>query len=115
MAVRVAEDEQGVALGTQSYWLARLKGPAFQAPEDRVDATDEFQVGWWIAKAQWFDLKQQSPRMYKLLPEEITLLCNAMVRLPDMDFEKTKYTGARKQYFLSEMVHNRILDSAGDV
>ena len=50
-----------------SYWLALIKGPAFPVPESQLlHASDQFQAGWLVVKAQWFELLTTSPRCYKL-------------------------------------------------
>mmetsp|Transcript_21037 Transcript_21037/g.62457 ORF Transcript_21037/g.62457 Transcript_21037/m.62457 type:complete len:156 (+) Transcript_21037:137-604(+) len=53
-----------------NYWLALLSGPAFPVPESQVRATDQFEAGWLVVKAQWFELLTTSPRCYRLQAEE---------------------------------------------
>ena len=71
-----------------SYWLALIKGPAFPVPESQVHASDQFEAGWLVVKAQWFELVTTSPRCYKLAAEERLLVVNEMIRLAGLKFDK---------------------------
>ena len=43
-------------------------------PESQVRATDQFEAGWLVVTARWFELVTTSPRCYKLQGEERTLV-----------------------------------------
>ena len=45
-----------------SYWLVRLNGPAYAVPESQVHASDRFEAGWLVVKAQWFELRTRRAR-----------------------------------------------------
>ena len=88
-----------------SYWLALIKGPAFPVPESQVHASDQFEAGWLVVKAQWFELVTTSPRCYKLAAEERLLVVNEMIRLAGLKFDKVVKRSPRlgaSQYFFGE-------------
>ena len=45
-------------------------------PVSQVHASDRFEAGWLVVKAQWFEIVTTSPRCYKLQTEERTLVVN---------------------------------------
>ena len=94
-----------------NYYLARVKGPAYPVPESQVHASDQFEEGWLVVKAQWFEIVTTSPRCYKLQSVERTLVVNEMIRLSTIMFDKVIKRSPRlgdSQYFLSEDTHNMI-------
>lgn len=94
-----------------TYWLAMLKGPAFPVPESQVNASEYFEAGWLVVKAQWFELVTQSPRVYKLQKEERLLIVSEMIRLSGLKFEKVLKRSPRlgdTMYSLSEDTHNML-------
>ena len=38
------------------YYIALIQGAAFPVPESQVHASDSFEAGWLVVKAQWFEL-----------------------------------------------------------
>ena len=135
VAVRAADDDPSKE--KEPYWLALLSGPAFQLSEEKVQATQVFDAGFFVAPAQWFELRQTSHRAYVLLEPEVLINCHHMIRLADLEFEKggptraaaasaaqkakdkrkTKgkakaKTAAPSLRYLHEDMHNRILNLA---
>ena len=49
-----------------NYYLAQIMGQAFPVPESQVQATDQFEAGWLVVKARWFEIVTVSARCYKL-------------------------------------------------
>ena len=41
------------------YWLAVLKGKAFEAKEDTLSSTDHIEKGYLVVKAQWLKLEEK--------------------------------------------------------
>jgi hypothetical protein len=77
----------------------------------QVHASDQFEAGWLVVTAQWFQLLMTSPRCYKLQTVERTLVVNEMIRLSGLKFEKVQRASPRlgnSLYFLSEDTHNMI-------
>ena len=94
-----------------NYWLALLKGPAYPVAAENVHASDQFEEGWLVVKAHWFELVTTSPRCYKLQHEERTLIVNEMIRLSGIKWDKVIKRSPRlgdTQYFLSEDWHNTL-------
>ena len=95
-----------------SYWLALIKGPAYPVPDSQVlHASDQFEVGWLVVNAQWFELVTTSPRCYKLSSEERVLVVSEMIRLAGLKFDKVVKRSPRlgaSQFFLGEDTHNLI-------
>lgn len=114
VAVNAADDERSLE---GNYWLAQLLGGAFECPEQMVHATDVFEAGWLVVRAQWYELKQVSQRGYVLLREEHIIPVNAIVRLLGLTFSNS-YSAARQTrsasaagsslYFLDEDTHNLV-------
>ena len=71
-----------------NYYLAQIEGPAFPVPESQVHASDQFEAGWLVVKARWFEIVTTSPRCYKLQTVERTLVVSEMIRLPNIKFNK---------------------------
>ena len=88
VAVRVDADERNANLGHQRYWLARLRSAAFTLSENTLHAGTQYDAGFVLCKAEWYNLVQESERGYRLLPDEIYLSVNDMVRLTGIDWEK---------------------------
>lgn len=102
VAVRVLpHDRHRYGHGQQRYWLANVLSVPLQLPESMVHSSQEFQAGWWVVRAQWFDLFQVSHRAYKLLPAEVLISVNSMIRLA-FEWEKTEGVGRSKRYFMDE-------------
>ena len=94
-----------------SYYLAQIQGPAFPVPESQVHASDQFEAGWLVVKARWFQITTVSPRCYKLQTVDRLLVVSEMIRLSNIKFEKVVKRSPRlgdSQYFLSEDTHNMI-------
>jgi hypothetical protein len=94
-----------------SYWLALIEGPAHPVPESQVHASDQFEEGWLVVKARWFELVTESPRCYKSTLEERLLVVSEMIRLSSLKFGKVVKRSPRlgdSQYFLDEDTHNMI-------
>jgi hypothetical protein len=94
-----------------SYWLALVEGVAHPVPESQVHASDQFEEGWLVVKARYFELVTESPRCYKLQAEERLLVVNALIRLSSLQFVKVVKRSPRlgdSQYFLDEDTHNMI-------
>ena len=88
-----------------------VEGVAHPVPESQVHASDQFEEGWLVVKARWFELVTESPRCYKLMPEERLLVVNEMIRLSSLKFAKVVKRSPRfgdSQYFLDEDTHNMI-------
>ena len=98
-----------LALLTPPLLLSRI--PCTSASTLQVQASDLFEAGWLVVKAQWFQVVTTSPRCYKLQKEERLLVVNSMIRLSGLKFEKVVKRSPRlgdSQYFLSEDTHNMI-------
>ena len=85
-----------------------------QLTSEELYAGERFQSGWWVAKAQFYKLVQESERGYQLA-REFLLNLNCMVRVPAPNFEgrggqehRISRTGLRK---LGEREHVRITES----
>lgn len=111
VAVRVAVDERGANLGHQRYWLARLRSKPYELSERQLHAGNQFEPGWIVCKAEWFDLVQTSHRGFRLLPDEMLLSTNDMIRLRGIDFEKVDGRGRSAVYKISEKLHNELEDA----
>ena len=89
--VRVHASERGLE---GAYWLALLKGKAFEATEDTLHATEAIEAGFLVVKAQWFKLESKRVegdlRSYSLLDAEVLLVVNTMVRLGGLRFDDGK-------------------------
>lgn len=83
VAVRAGE-------GEHDYWLAKLLGSAFAVPSSLVHAGDEYEEGWLVVEAQYYDIEQRSPRGFKLLPQKKLLVVNALVRLKGLQFDRSR-------------------------
>ena len=46
----------------------------------------EYEAGWLVVRGRWFGLEQRSPRGYKLLPRQVLVVVNSMIRLPNVVF-----------------------------
>ena len=57
-----------------------------QLTSEELYAGERFQSGWWVAKAQFYKLVQESERGYQLA-REFLLNLNCMVRVPAPKFE----------------------------
>ena len=68
------------------YWLLLIDSEAVEMPEDMAHSTDELEEGWLVVRGRWYELKQKSPRGYKLHPAQKVVLVNAMIRLPNIIF-----------------------------
>ena len=94
------------------YWLALIQGPAYTVPVSQVlHASDQFEAGWLVVKARWFELVTTSPRCYKLSSQERVLVVNAIIRLNGIKFDKVVKRSPRlgdSQYFLGEDTNNLI-------
>lgn len=88
-----------------------------------VHAGDEYEEGWLVVEAQWYDLVQRSERGYRLLPDKKLIVVNAIVRLSGIQFSKA-HMGTRgchgeairtRNYggleILSEDFHNVIIEA----
>ena len=76
-----------------------------------MHATDQFEAGWLVVKAQWFELVTESPRCYKLGKEERLLVVNEMIRLPGLKFDKVIKKSPRlgeSMFYFSEDSHNML-------
>ena len=92
-----------------SYWLALIIGRAFPVPEIQVHASDQFEAGWLVVKARWFEIVTTSPRCYRLQWVERLLVVNEMIRLPGLKFDKTVRSSPRlghALFYLGEDMHN---------
>jgi len=91
VAVRVDKREQGLE---GLYWLAVLLGPAFEATEETLQATDRIQPGYLVVKAKWLKLEKRSCegglRSYSVLDAEVLLVVNHTVRLSGLQFANGK-------------------------
>lgn len=85
-AVRVDSAEQGVE---GNWWLCHILGPAIQASEQQVHATDLFEEGWWIVEIEWYEWQASTlPRKYKIKAgSRRWLAVNALVRVGGLAFE----------------------------
>ena len=81
VAYTASSEDAGTDQDEGNYYLALIKGRAYPVPESQVHASDRFEAGWLVVKAQWFELVTTSPRCYRLQPEERTLVVNEMIRL----------------------------------
>lgn len=76
-----------------------------------MHATDQFEAGWLVVKARWYELVTTSPRCYKLSKIERTLVVNHMIRLSSIKFDKVVKKSPRlgdSLYLLGEDSHNMI-------
>ena len=81
-----------------------------QLTEPKLYAGERFEAGWWVAKAQFYKLVQQSERGYQL-GREFYLNVNACVRVASPKFEggdRISRSAVRK---LSEREHVRLMES----
>ena len=112
-------EDEGTDQDEGSYYLALVKGPAFPVPQSQVHASDRFEAGWLVVKAQWYELQTTSPRCYKLQTTERLLVVNEMIRLSGLQFEKVQRASRRlgesrgallesSLHWLSEDTHNMI-------
>jgi hypothetical protein len=74
------------------YWLAKLLDAAFPATAAMAHASDVFEQGWLVVKAQFYKYEPDAKhpkgwRGYSLLPEERWLVVNAMLRLKGIKYE----------------------------
>lgn len=123
VAVRAHESERS---WEGAYWLAVVKGKAFQATEDTLHATDHIEKGFLVVKAQWLILKERNGeggrRSYTMLDEEVLVVVNTMVRLGGLKFDHAKggpaertlrtppVKGVReKLYYISMETHHSLL------
>jgi hypothetical protein len=116
--VRADEDDAHLE-GT--YWLALIAGPAFVVPQDMLCEGEQFDEGYLVAPAQWYKLEQTSERGYVLLAARKHLVVNSMIRLKDVQFNKTPARphreGVNSRYnsptgklsYLCEDMHNTLL------
>ena len=87
VAFRVDDDERNLE---GAYWLALLTSAAFPLPEDTLIKGELFETGTLVVEAQWYKLEQLSQRGYRLLPEKVILVVNAMIRVKDIAFEQLR-------------------------
>lgn len=91
VAVRASRREHSLE---GMYWLAILKGRAFEATEDIMDSTNKIERGWLVVRAQWLKLEQQECegglRSYSMLDAETLIVINHTVRLSGLRFSKGK-------------------------
>lgn len=98
-----------------AYWLARICSAAYQAPADDLNSSDRIEAGWWVVKAQWYRLVQESYRGYCLESPEFTLVVNHIIRIK-VEFDTLRHLPTRRGIsFLSEPKHNDILSSVADI
>ena len=74
-----------------------MASPDVASPDvaSQVHASDQFEAGWLVVTAQWFQLLTTSPRCYKLQTVERTLVVNEMIRLSGLKFEKVQRASPR--------------------
>lgn len=115
VAVNVAADQRSEDEG--GYWLAKLRTGAYALPRNMLCCGEEFEEGWIVAEARWYKLEKPELRGYKLMPEKVTLLVNAMVRLSNLKFANSS-SGPQKRTlrsggmeFLGDDEHYTILGS----
>ena len=99
-----------------AVWLLLVTSEAFAVPEDLVHATAEYEAGYLVVRGQWFALEQRSPRGYTLLPEEVLVVVNTMIRVPWVLFNGSAAGKAPREsrsglYILGEEWYNRLLES----
>ncbi|KAL3916856.1 MAG: hypothetical protein SGPRY_006642, partial [Prymnesium sp.] len=87
VAVNVAADQRGQE---GAYWLAKLCSGVFQLPDNVLCCGQEFREGWLVAEGQWYRKENASLRGYKLQPEKLFLLVNAMVQIGNLKFSSTR-------------------------
>lgn len=88
VAVNVAADQRSEDEG--GYWLAKLRTGAYALPHNMLCCGEEFEEGWIVAEAQWYKLEKPEVRGYTLMPEKVTILVNAMVRLSSLKFAHSR-------------------------
>lgn len=96
------------------YWLALLRGDAYEALTDDLHSTDRIQAGWWVVKAQWYRLEQVSHRGYRLLASEFPLVVKHIIRIP-VAFDARRHSTRASLTFLNEEKHNAILSSLAQI
>lgn len=87
-AIAAARDERHIE---GNVWLVRLLSEAYIQPEDMLHSTDRIEAGWWVVKAQYYNVVQRSPRGYLLHQTERVIVVNHLIRLPQpIQFEPTR-------------------------
>ena len=114
VAVNVDDDERDLE---GDYWLALLSGAAFECPEDLVHATDNFEAGWLVVRAKWYEIKQICHCGYILRDQERLIPVNGIVRLLGLAFSNSYAAGRKTRsasaagsslHFFDEDSHNLV-------
>ena len=99
-----------------SVWLLHVDSEAFAVPEYMVHAAAEYEAGWLVVRARWYELKQRSPRGYELTSEKRIIVVNTMMRLPNVIFSgsavgKPPRASRSGLHILDEDMYNLLLES----